>query len=249
MNLGEFLIHHPPLPTAVLEKQFEVQRRLFAQSRVLQSANFTDIQVRDLGTLFDLYDELFLEGRCRATLAGRPLTFRFAPRMIRTAGTTSRIVDRRTGATALEIAIASSMLFDGFKDGDHREVTVCGVECQTRLEALQRIFEHELVHLMEFLCWNESKCSRPRFQTIAANWFQHRAHTHAMITRRERAAVSGIRPGARVKFDYEGRPMQGVVNRVTKRATVLVEDPGGIRYSDGKRYAKYYIPISWLELI
>jgi hypothetical protein len=70
-----------------------------------------------------------------------------------------------------------------------------------------------------------------------------------MITRRERAAVSGIRPGARVKFDYEGRPMQGVVNRVTKRATVLVEDPGGIRYSDGKRYAKYYIPISWLELI
>ena len=59
--------------------------------------------------------------------------------------------------------------------------------------------------------------------------------------------TSGIRPGARVSFVIEGQRLTGIVNRVTKRATVLVEDPKGERYSDGKHYAKFYIPISWLE--
>jgi hypothetical protein len=248
MDLADFLLRQAPPPATVLEKQFEVQRRLFERSRVLVTANFTDIHTSDLRTLFELYDDHLLQGQLRAALGERQIVFRFAPRMTRTAGTTSRFLDRRTGAMTFEIAIASSMLFDGFRDGDHREVTVCGVECETRLEALQRVFEHELVHLLEFLCWQESKCSQPRFQQIAATWFLHKAHTHAMITRRERAAVSGIRPGARVRFEYEGQELQGVVNRVTKRATVLVADPNGMRYSDGNRYAKYYIPISWLSL-
>lgn len=249
MELADFLLSAAPPQAAVLEKQFEVQRRLFAQSRVVMTANFANIHLNDLRMLFDLYDECLLSGRLRKALGNREIGFRFAPRMTRTAGTTSRMRNHRTGVESFEIAIASSMLFDGFRDGDHREVTVCGVECETRLEALQRVFEHELVHLLEFLCWQQSKCSQPRFQHIASNWFLHRAHTHAMITRRERAAVSGIRPGARVRFEYEGRALEGVVNRVTKRATVLVEDPKGMRYSDGKHYAKYYIPISWLVLV
>jgi len=39
------------------------------------------------------------------------------------------------------------------------------------------------------------------------------------------------------------------VNRITKRATVLVEDERGMRYSDGKRYAKFYVPVASLELV
>ena len=88
-----------------------------------------------------------------------------------------------------EIAIASSMLFDSFREADRR-ITACGVECQDRLEALQRIFEHELVHLGEQLCWGASDCSAARFQEIAGRLFLHRAHTHNLITRRERAADS-----------------------------------------------------------
>ena len=47
------------------------------------------------------------------------------------------------------------MLFDGFGDADRR-VSVCGLECENRLQALQRIFEHEMVHLIEQLCWEHS---------------------------------------------------------------------------------------------
>jgi hypothetical protein len=152
----------------------------------------------------------------------------------------------RNGEKSYEIAIASSMLFDGFRQTD-RLITVCGLECRDRLEALQRIFEHELVHLAELLCWGDSDCTAARFQDIAARLFLHRAHTHNLITRRERAAASGIRVGSRVIFAFEGRRLTGRVNRITKRATVLVEDPEGVKYSDGLRYKVYYVPIAWLE--
>ena len=139
------------------------------------------------------------------------------------------------------------MLFDGFGEQD-REITVCGLPCANRLEALQRIFEHEMVHLIEQLCWQNSNCSAPRFQDIAHRHFLHRAHTHQLITRRERAAQSGIRVGSRVTFEFEGSRSTGRVNRLTKRATVLVEDAEGERFSDGGRYRRYYVPIVHLRL-
>jgi hypothetical protein len=77
--------------------------------------------------------------------------------------------------------------------------------------------------------------------------FLHRAHTHELVTPRERAADLGIRAGALVNFTFEGRQLTGRVNRITKRATVLVEDANGAQYSDGRRYRKYYVPIAWLK--
>ena len=142
--------------------------------------------------------------------------------------------------------MATSILFDGFADGDP-EVSVGGLACRHRLDALQRLFEHELVHLAEWLCWDESHCGRKRFQDIASRLFLHRAHTHQLITRSERAAALGISVGARVTFRYRGKRLQGRVNRVTKRATVLVEDPEGTRWSDGRRYVRYYVPLGELR--
>ena len=56
-----------------------------------------------------------------------------------------------------------------------------------------------------------------------------------------------FRVGDRVTFLFEGVRHVGVVNRITRRATVLVESPAGTAYSDGKRYVKFYIPLPMLE--
>ena len=53
----------------------------------------------------------------------------------------------------------------------------------------------------------------------------------------------------KVSFKIDGRALTGIVNRVTKRATVLVEDDEGRLYSDNKRYLKYYVPLSMLEVV
>jgi len=230
---------------AILEHQRQIHHDLLGQSKYVREANFTTIHPRDLELLFDAYDRRFLHGLCRTALAGRALRFELSRRMTKASGATRRL-RLAGGEVRYEIAIASSMLFDAFRPGD-RQITVCGLECENRLQAMQRIFEHELVHLIENLCWDNSNCSRARFQEIARRLFRHRAHTHQLITRRERAAESGIRPGSQVAFTFEGRRLTGRVNRVTKRATVLVEDADGRRYSDGLRYKSYYVPITMLE--
>ena len=84
-------------------------------------------------------------GSASRRLSGRPLRFALSDRLTVSGGVTKRIRSR-AGDVRFEIAIASGMLFDGFRDADHR-ATVCGLECANRLEALQRIFEHELIHL------------------------------------------------------------------------------------------------------
>lgn len=245
-----------PLANALLQARLDqhtsqtLSRRihddLLAASPYIRTPAFTRIHTRDLEFLFEAYDRHYFTGLTRKALDGCPLGFRLAPRMTMAGGKTTRFRSR-TGAVSYEIAIATSMLFEGFGDAD-RGVTVCGLACASRLEALQRIFEHELVHLAEQICWGESSCAGPRFQTIAANLFGHRSHRHNLITRRERAADSGIRVGALVSFEFEGRRFTGRVNRITKRATVLVEDPGGQRYTDGRHYRSFYVPLASLSL-
>ena len=214
----------------------------------MKQANFTAIHTRDLEFLFAAYDDRFLGGLCRQALNGRRLDFELSKRMTVTGGVTSHIL-MRSGEVRFKIAIASGILFDGFGQTDRR-ATVCGLECENRLAALQRIFEHELIHLTEHLCWDRSNCAAPRFQEIAARLFLHRAHTHDMITRKELAARAGIRRGSLVSFDFEGRRLSGRVMRITKRVTVIVEAPEGPdtrRYTDGKHYRTYYVPLRSLK--
>ncbi|MGD0776180.1 MAG: SprT-like family protein [Candidatus Solibacter sp.] len=230
---------------AIQQRVRQIHHTVLTHSRYIRAANYTVIHPEDLELLFQAYDEHFFAGLCRRALDGRKLRFRLSPRMTKAGGTTARFVTS-AGETFYEIAVASSMLFEGFGQTDRR-ISVCGLECENRLEALQRIFEHEMVHLVEQLCWQSSNCAAPRFQDIARRHFLHRAHTHKLITRRERAAQSGIRLGSRVTFLFEGRQLTGTVNRLTKRATVLVEDPEGEMFSDGRRYRKYYVPILHLQ--
>ena len=231
------------LPSELIRQRVcQIRQDVLANSRYIREPNFTVIHPRDLEFLLGAYDERFFGGLCQRALDGRTIRFRLSPRMTRAGGKTTRF-RTQAGRVSYEISIASSMLFDAFGKMDRR-ITVCGLDCENRLEALQRIFEHEVVHLAEQLCWEHSDCAAARFQEIAQRFFLHRAHTHDLVTRRELAAASGIRLGSRVAFVFEGRRLTGRVNRITKRATVLVEDSEGQKYSDGLRYKTYYVPIA-----
>jgi hypothetical protein len=230
---------------AVAALQRRIHDSVLADARRVFEPNFTAIHVADLELLFQLYDGLFFDGGLRAALAGSRLTFRASTRMTSAGGKTTRRV-YRNGEVSYEIAVAIGMLFDGFR-GEDRATTVSGLVCSSRLEALQRIFEHEIAHLVEMLCWGKSNCGGARFQQIARRFFRHQAHTHNLVTRRERAAEAGIRVGSLVRFAFEGKRLRGRVNRITRRATVLVEDAAGQPFSDGKRYLAYYVPLGGLE--
>jgi hypothetical protein len=90
-----------------------------AHSRYIRDANFTAIHPWDLEFLFKAYDDRFFAGLCGRTLDGRRIKFRLAPRLTKAGGKTTRFT-APTGEVSYEIAIAISILFDGFGTLDRR---------------------------------------------------------------------------------------------------------------------------------
>jgi hypothetical protein len=236
---------------AVAALSQDVHRWILAISPNLDAANFTTIQSTDLGHLFDEYDRRFFDAAIRASVQPDALGFRMSARMTSAGGKTVRFVTQgHPEQTRYEISVSTTLLYQCFNGDDHRPISVSGVSCRNRLEALQRIMEHELVHVVEGVLWERSNCSAARFRSIASRFFGHRGSTHALITPREHARVRfGIQPGVRVRFVLDGVPRIGFVNRVTRRVTVLVADDGGNLFTDGRRYATYYVPVERLEPI
>jgi len=233
----------------IAEHTASIHAAVLRESKWLDGPNFTQIHPHDLTFVFEAYDTAFFGGRIKQALGKVPLQFALSSRMTSAGGKTLTAVNRSTKERRYEISISTAILFNCFRD-DHRPMTACGLVCRDRLDALQRVMEHEIVHLIEQIAWNKSSCSQPPFQSITRRFFGHTEHKHDLITPRERARVKfGIQPGTTVRFRFDGVERTGVVNRVSKRATVLVEDPNGQRYTNGKHYLKYYIPVQMLSAV
>ena len=242
-------------PAEISARNKEIFDTMLRESDHLDGANFNRIATEDLESLFALYDRLFFDGLCDQTVKTNDseLFFRLSKKMTKAGGKTCLFVKRSPSGEVIkrtyEIAVSSTLLFQTFRDED-RPITASGVVCSNRLEALQRIFEHEVIHLIEILVWEKSSCSGARFQSLASAIFGHTESTHNLMTSVEHAATKhGIKPGDRVYFRFDGAEYVGVVNRITRRATVLVEDKKGDPYSDGKRYSKFYMPVPMLRLV
>ena len=222
---------------------------VLSKSKYIDDPNFTTIHTDDLKLLFAEYDNEFFDGQIKETLGTIPLYFRLSKRMTSSGGKTASYA-HRSGRRWYEISVSTTVLFGCFNGEDHRPITASGITCRDRLDALQRVMEHELVHLIEMLLWGKSSCSQSRFHSITLRFFGHTENKHLLITPRETALVKfGIRPGVAVRFRFDGVEHTGIVNRVSKRATVLVENREGHRYSDGKHYIKFYVPVQLLEAV
>jgi hypothetical protein len=240
-------------PEVIAARTTAIHQAMLAGSRCIRQPNFVRIDTDDLARLLALYDREFLGGWLAPTVKAAtpiPLAFRLSSTMTRAGGKTIRHRQRMPNGDSYchyEIAIASRMLFMTFGTVD-RPVVACGLTCTDRLQALQRIFEHELLHLAEFLAWDESSCSGLRFKRLARSIFGHLSTKHALVTPGEQAFVQhGVRVGSVVEFTFQGRRLVGRINRIRHRATVLVEDAGGMNYSDGRKYLKFYVPLGGLR--
>ncbi len=249
--MQNFILNQSVPKEEIKLNQRKIYDSILAQSSYLETGNFELIHNSDLELLFSLYEEIFFENRIRATLQDIPLHFECSNRMTSAGAKTETFARRMPDGTKqvdyFVIKVSTKLLYNTFEDGD-RPITVTGILCIDRLQAMQRLLEHELVHLLEHLVWGNSSCSANRFQSIAHRFFGHTQHTHDLITPRERAKTEySLEVGCQVKFEFEGETFIGFINRITTRATVLVESLKGRRYSDGKQYEKYYIPLDWLK--
>ncbi len=230
----------------------EIGQTVLSKSKVMRNENFQVTTGTDLQRMAELYDQRFFDGHCLSLARMFGIEFRWSKRMTSNGGKTVRYLqtNRRdnTQSPRYEIVLSATLLFQTFGDLK-RPVRVTGLQCENRLQAMQRILEHEMIHLAEMLVWDDSCCAATRFQTIARRLFGHTEHKHNLITQQERASEKfNVRVGSKVHFSLDGIRYSGIVNRITRRATVLVVDPQGQLYGDGRRYRKFYVPLSHLEL-
>lgn len=241
----------------IASRQKEIFTTTLELSSALDSANFTQMNVSDLRRMCLMYDDLFFSGRLLKLARYEGIDYGLSSRMTKVAGKTVTTTDPQVRdpnvpggrKRKFEIQLSTTLLFQTFHDV-RRDVIVSGVVCHNRLEAAQRVCEHELIHLLEMLCFNDSSCSKSQFQLITRRFFGHTEHQHQLITQDERAARQfKVAVGSAVRFVHEGKPYEGRVNRITRRATVLVQDDGGQLYDDGLRYSKFYVPLERLTAV
>ena len=254
-RLGRYALEKQWTAQEIGAKQREIFRATLSLSSCLDGVNFTRINGNDLQRMCMLYDDHFFDGRLLSLARREGITFNLSSRMTRAAGKTVTTFDTKTPDTkvpggkrrSFEIVLSSTLLFQTFHDVD-REIVVSGVPCRNRLEAAQRVCEHELVHLIEMLCFADSCCAKRQFQDIARRFFGHTDYQHQLITQDERAAKRfKVGVGSPVEFVFEGKLYAGRVNRITRRATVLVPDRKGELFDDGYRYQKFYVPLEQLK--
>ncbi|MCC6508061.1 MAG: hypothetical protein IT423_03075 [Pirellulaceae bacterium] len=253
LALGQVITRRHLVMEDIRRRTSEIAETVLSHSRVMKSGNFTSTTAADLQRMAELYDVLFFDSRLLPLARLHGMSFRWSSRMTSAGGKTIRSVHRLRGQratkTSYEIALSATLLFQTFGDLE-RPIRVTGHVCSNRMEAMQRILEHELIHLAEMLVWIDSNCAAGRFQTIAHRIFGHTEHKHDLVTQHERAAKKfNVRVGSMVSFQHEGRQFIGKVNRITRRATVLVPDAEGQKYDDGKSYRKFYVPLAHLSLL
>ncbi len=231
---------------SVIESKTKIiYERMLDESKYIDRGNFTCIGSPDLKRMFELYDEIFFNGYFSKNHPDK-VFFKISRRMTRAGGKT----ESYRNPEIYVIKLSSTLLFQSFEDKD-REAVVNGIVCHDRLEAAMRIFEHEIIHLLEFVLFGRSSCSKPRFISLSNSIFGHIDVKHRLVTGYEITDKRyGLNVGDAVSFEFEGELCRGHISRVTKRATVMVSDPeGGYRDFGGKRYCKYYIPLDHLKLL
>jgi len=235
----------------IIKRRKQVANLFIQQSVNVKSPDIKEISDQDLRILFELYDEVFFQDWFAGSFQGT-LRFSLSRRMTRSAGITScpRNIDPAKPSTLL-IKVKISIDFISHYGSIEGANSVAGIAAENSLEALQLILEHELIHVIEFIHFGRSSCKGKRFKVIAHNLFGHTASYHQLPTHQEIARQKlGVVPGDRISFEFEGRHLDGIVHKINKRATVMVADRGGSFVDKkGKRYTKYYVPLSIINKI
>ncbi|MEA1962399.1 MAG: hypothetical protein U9N81_14220 [Bacillota bacterium] len=233
----------------IVDKRKTIYTEICSSSDNLDGGNLTRISTVDLELLMGLYDQVFFNDWFKNNFKGQ-LKFSLSRRMTKTAGKTislRNIANIKDEDIVLEIRISVEILF---KYGELEGLkTVGGIATKNSVEALQLVFEHEICHVIELLYFKETNCSQQRFKTMANHLFGHTESHHNLTTPNSVAQQKcGFKIGDTVSFAYNAKKITGVICNINKRATVMVSDKKGT-YTDqqGKRYAKYYVPIVLLE--
>lgn len=229
-------------------KREQIRIKLYEKSRNVKSVDFTKISDSDLYILYDLYDDIFLASWFKHNFKGK-IKFTLSRQLTRAAGNTKTIKNiALIKPEDIEFEIKISINHLANFDKTDRDKFVGGIKVNNKLDSLMLVFEHEMCHVIEFLIYKKSNCSKETFRNLIYNLFGQSESTHKLVSKNEAIYHEyGMLPGDNVTFEYDGQALNGIITKINKRAIVMSPSYHG-KYVDkaGQHYTKYYIPLDCL---
>ncbi|WP_338813815.1 SprT-like domain-containing protein [Bernardetia sp. Wsw4-3y2] len=234
-----------------INERFEkVRQQVFIQSKQIKTDNFQVVSNNDVKLIFELYDIHFFDNYFKESKIVDRMAFDFSKKMTSAGGKLMYYKVTKQNPIQFRMRISAYLIFNSFKkQTDNKTINLAGFETKNRLEALMHVIEHEIIHLIEFIAFNDSSCKKDNFKKLANSIFGHTAFTHQLLTGKMEALKEyDLRVNDWVKFTFDGKTYTGVIHRITKRATVMALDKNG-EYKDnkGNRFKKYYILLKYLK--
>jgi hypothetical protein len=233
-----------------INQRFEkVRQQVFIQSKQIKTDNFQVVSNDDVKLIFNLFDTYFFDNYFKENNIIEKMAFDFSKKMTSAGGKLMYYKVTNQNPIQFRMRISAYLIFNSFKNNEAKPVNLAGFETKNRLEALMHVIEHEIIHLIEFLAFNDSSCKKDNFKKLANSIFGHTAFTHSLLTGKMEALKEyDLRIGDWVDFSFDGKKYKGFIQKITKRATVMALDEKGI-YKDakGNRFTKYYILLKYLK--
>lgn len=245
----EYLTNIKLKDNEIKSKRDNIRNDIIKKSMNIYDGRIKCISALDLQILFKLYDKYFFNNYFSESFNGN-IKFSLSSRMTRAAGKTiySKSMHEENLQENYEIRMGINFFFKYYEV--NRDKFVSGINTKDSLDAFQIVFEHEIIHLVEFHIFKNSSCSRERFKIIAKNIFGHSDTYHQLPTNKEIAYEKyNIKIGDKVSFTADGINYNGIVHKINKRAVVMVFDSKGeYRDSQGNRYTKWHVPMQKLNV-
>lgn len=132
-----------------------------------------------ISQIFDMYDEQYFNNSIHKYMEENSFGLTFKTEGKYTFTTEGICIFKKCNYT-ITLPLHYFKVFNGEPDG----VNVAGQNCMTQLEALLRVIEHEIVHLIMFIYeYNvqESEEHGETFMRLAHEFFGHTDHRHYMF--------------------------------------------------------------------
>lgn len=214
---------------------YDTRRKLISDTLVTPENKFTDIRLFPgiLDNMFKLYDYYFFSNLITNSLnkMGGSTIFEFTDKMTSTGGTCSQI-----GRCQYKIKISSDRL-NTLTVENISNIHVNGITPIDKIEALQLIFEHELVHMLLQMFSLVNEMHGPFFKTITANLFGHTDFRHGITERRlignipsfsQRVTKDQLFVGQTVSYKSKtGEIVTGIITKLNPKRAEMKTSLGG----------------------
>lgn len=228
-----------------IEKKRKVVTNLLLES-TFDKKNFTTLSNKQLEDMFKIYDKIFFDGQLRRKLKseGSSLEFQVSASKGHSVAGSCRMIPSGKVCDFV-IKISKHMFLEKFRS-ENETLRANGLLCTNRLECLQIVFEHELVHMIMGL-W---KVQEQAIQLgRKKSWYGGHGFVFKCLVK-ERFGQTDIRHnlssgdistylsrdetnlGQTVSFEYQGQTIHGTITKKNPRSA-LVEVPPNKRFRIG----------------